>query len=354
MQILNRYIAKNILISVLIVMTVMLSLFVFFTFLEELKDVGKGRYDTVKALTFVLMTLPNMAYQLMPIVALLGSTIGLGILASNSELTAIRSAGVSMEQIIWSVLRIGLVVILVGVVVGEWLAPISEQKAQTMRSVAQSDHLSLESSRGLWAKDKFQYINIQTILPGRRLNDIYIYELDHEHHMTHILHAKSAYYRDDKWVLENVNHSYLVKGNVIAHHEKQHLWDTNLSPDLFNVVTVKPYALSVWGLYQYIDYLEKNGLSADKYKQSLWTKATLPVVTAVMILLSIPFVFGPLRSVGIGSRILVGVLVGIGYHLFGQMFSYVGLVFKLDPAFTSLLPMMLAILLVVILLRRVY
>jgi lipopolysaccharide export system permease protein len=354
MQILNRYIAKNILVSIFIVMLVMLSLFVFFTFLEELKDVGKGRYDTIKALTFVLMTLPNMSYQLLPIVALLGSTIGLGILASNSELTAIRSAGVSMEQIIWSVLRVGLVVIVVGAVVGEWLAPISEQKAQTMRSVAQSDHLSLESSRGLWAKDKFQYINIQTILPGRRLNDIYIYELDHEHHMTHILHAKSAFYRDEKWVLEDVNHSYLVKGNVIAHHEKQHLWDTNLSPDLFNVVTVKPYALSVWGLYQYIDYLEKNGLSADKYKQSLWTKATLPVVTAVMILLSIPFVFGPLRSVGIGSRILVGVLVGIGYHLFGQMFSYVGLVFKLDPAFTSLLPMMLAILLVVILLRRVY
>ncbi|HEY5603439.1 MAG TPA: LPS export ABC transporter permease LptG, partial [Gammaproteobacteria bacterium] len=336
MRILNRYIAKNILVSILLVMVVMLSLFVFFTFLEELKDTGKGRYDTVKALIFVLMTLPNMAYQLLPIVALIGSTIGLGILAGNSELTAIRSAGVSMEQIVWSVLRVGLVVIVAGVIVGEWLAPMSEQKAQTMRAVAQSDRLSLEGNRGLWAKDGPQYINIQTILPGRRLNDIFIYELDHEHHMTHILRAKSAFYRDGKWVLENVNHSYLVKGDVIAHHEDQHLWDTNLSPDLFNVVTVKPYALSVWGLYQYIEYLERNGLSADKYKQSLWTKATLPVVTAVMILLSIPFVFGPLRSVGIGSRILVGVLVGIGYHLFGQMFSYVGLVFKLAPAFTSL------------------
>jgi len=354
MNILNRYIAKSILINVIVVMIVMLSLFVFFTFLEELKDVGKGHYDTMKALLFVLMTLPNMAYQLLPIVALIGSTIGLGVLAGNSELTAIRSAGVSMEQIIWAVLRVGLTIIVLGVVVGEWLAPISEQKAHTMRSVAQSENLSLESSRGLWAKDGSQYINIQTILPGRRLNDIYIYELDHEHHMTHISYAKSAYYRDEKWILEDVVHSYLVKGKVIAKHEEQEVWETTLSPELFNVVTVKPYALSVWGLYQYVDYLEKNGLSADKYKQSLWTKATLPIVTAVMILLSIPFVFGPLRSAGIGSRILVGVLVGIGYHLFSQLFSYAGLVFKLDPAFTSLMPMMLAALMVVVLLRRVY
>ena len=354
MQILNRYLARNILVSMLIVMVVLLSLFVFFQFLEELKDVGKGRYDTPKAIMFVLMTLPNMAYQLLPIDALLGSTIGLGILASNSELTAIRSAGVSMEQIIWSVLRVGLVVILVGVIIGEWLAPMSEQKAQTMRSVAQSNHLELEGGKGLWAKDGAQFINIRTILPGRRLNNIYIYEVDHQHHLIHVVRAKSAFYRDDSWVLENVDHSYIVKGNVVAHHEDQHVWETSLSPDLLGVVTVKPYTLSVWGLYQYIDYLESNGLSADKYKQSLWTKATLPVVTAVMVLLSIPFVFGPLRTVGIGSRILVGALVGIGYHLFSQMFSYVGLVFKLNPAFTSLLPTMLAILVVVVLLRRVY
>ena len=338
----------------LIVMVVLLSLFVFFQFLEELKDVGKGKYDTIKAIMFVLMTLPNMAYQLLPIGALLGSTIGLGVLASNSELTAIRSAGVSMEQIVWSVLRVGLVVIVVGVIVGEWLAPMSEQKAQTMRSVAQSERLELESGKGLWAKDGAQYINIRTILPGRRLNNIYVYEVDHQHHMTHIMQAKSAFYQGDQWILESVDHSYLVKGNVVAHHEDQHVWETSLSPDLLGVVTVKPYTLSVWGLYQYIDYLESNGLNADKYKQSLWTKATLPVVTAVMVLLSIPFVFGPLRSVGIGSRILVGALVGIGYHLFGQMFSYVGLVYKLNPAFTSLLPTMLAILVVVVLLRRVH
>jgi len=354
MQILDRYIARNIIVSLLIVLVVLMALFTFFQFLEEIKEVGKGRYDTGKAFLFVLMTLPSLAYQLLPITLLLGCTIGLGVLASNSELTAIRAAGVSLEHIIGAVFKVGVVVIVIAVVVGEWIAPMSEQQAQTMRSVAKSSHLSLKGRQGLWAKDGAQYINVRKILPGKRLSDIYVYEVDHQHHVTHMLRAESASYRKDNWVLENVQHSYLVKGNVIANFEDKHVWDTDLSPELLSVVTVQPNTLSIWGLYQYIDYLQANGLSADQYKQTFWSKLMVPVVSGVMVLLSIPFVFGPLRSVSIGHRILAGALVGIGYHLFNQMFSYLGLVMKLNPAFTALMPTLLAMLLVVILLRRVY
>jgi len=354
MQIVDKYIGRHVLVSVIVVLIVLLALFTFFQFLEELKEIGKGRYDLGKAFMFVVMTTPTLAYQLLPITLLLGCTIGLGILAGNSELTAIRSAGISLEQIIGSVFKVAFAVIIVGVLVGEWLAPISEQNAQTMRSVARSSHLTLKGSQGLWAKDGAQYINVRKILPGKRLSNIFIYELDHQHHVTHIFHAQSAYYRQDNWVLENVKHSYLVKGNVIADFEKQHTWKTELSPELLNVVTVQPNTLSVWGLYQYIVYLEGNGLSAEQYWQSLWTKLILPFVSVVMVLLSIPFVFGTLRSVSIGHRILAGALTGIGYHLFSQMFSYLGLVAHLNPAFTALMPMLLALLMAVILLRRVF
>jgi len=354
MQIIDRYIHKNILVSVLIVLFVLLSLFAFFQYLDELKDVGKGRYDAGKAFLFVLMTLPTLIYQLLPMTVLLGCTIGLGVLASNSELTAMRSAGVSLEHIMGSVFKVSLVIIVLGIIVGEWLAPKSEQNAQTMRSVAMSNNLSLQGAQGLWAKDGAQYINVRNILPGKRLSNIYVYEVDHQHHVTHVFRAASAIYRDSKWVLQDVSHSYLVKGKVIAQNEKEHVWETKLSPELLNVVTVKPNTLSVWGLYQYIDYLDDNGLSSDQYKQSMWSKLMLPIVSGIMVLLSISFVFGPLRSVSIAHRVLTGVLIGIGYQLFSQMFYYLGLVIKLNPAFTALMPTLLAMLLAVFLIRRVY
>lgn len=354
MKILDRYIAKNIIVSVLIVLFVLLSLFAFFQFLDELKLVGRGRYDTEKAIIFVLLSLPTLIYQLLPMLLLLGCTIGLGILASNSELTAMRSAGITIEQILRSVFKVSLVIIILGIAIGEWVAPKSEHRAQTMRSVALSNNLVLKGPQGLWAKDGSQYINVRNLLPGKKLRNIYVYEVDHQHHVTHVLRAESAVYRNDNWVLQNVAHSYLVKGNVIAHREKEHVWKTELSPDLLNVVAVKPNTLSVWGLYQYIQYLDSNGLSSDQYKQSMWTKLMLPVVAGVMVLLSVSFVFGPLRSVSIANRILTGVLIGIGYHLFSQTFAYLGLVIKLNPAFTALMPTLLAMLLAVILIRRVY
>lgn len=354
MRILDRYIAKSIVSTMIIVLFVLLALFTLFGFIDELKDVGKGNYDLGKALLFILMTLPGLSYQLLPMTSLLGCTIGLGILASNSELTAIRSAGVSLERIIWSVLKVGFAVVIIGVVVGEWLAPQTEQFAQTMRSVAKSSHLSLKGKQGLWAKDGTQYINVRKILPGQRLGDVYVYEVDHEHHVTHILHARSASYLNDQWVLENVKHSYFVKGKVIAQNEKTHEWKTVLSPDLLNVVTVKPATLSIYGLYQYIQYLDNNNLSSEQYRQTFWTKAVVPVVTLVMMLISIPFVFGPLRSVGAGHRILVGTLIGIGFHLVSQMFNYLGLVLEFKPAISALLPTTLAILILYWLMKRVH
>jgi lipopolysaccharide export system permease protein len=52
-------------------------------------------------------------------------------------------------------------------------------------------------------------------------------------------------------------------------------------------------------------------------------------------------VFGPLRSVGIGQRIMVGTLVGIGFHLFNQAFSHVGILYGLNSVFSVMFPTVL-------------
>ncbi|NOZ54739.1 MAG: LPS export ABC transporter permease LptG [Gammaproteobacteria bacterium] len=354
MKILDNYIGKSVASSMLVVLSVLLALFTLFGFLDELKDVGKGNYGVGQAILYILLTLPSLAYQLTPMTALLGCTIGLGMLAGNSELTAIRSAGVSLERIIWSVLKVGIYTMVVMVLVGEWIAPVSGQYAQTMRSVAKSNSLSLKGSQGLWAKDGTQYINVREILPGRRLGSVFIYEIDEKHRVTHILHAESAVYKQQNWELENVKHTYFNDNQVTSTTDERYLWQTTLSPELLNVVTVKSRTLSVWGLYQYIQYLENNGLSAEQYKQTFWSKITLPAVTLVMVLLSIPFVFGPLRSVGVGHRVLAGALVGIGFHLISQMSNYLGLVLSISPVLSVLLPTALAAVVVGVLLRRIH
>ena len=189
---------------------------------------------------------------------------------------------------------------------------------------------------------------------GERLGGIYIYEQNALHQISRMVQAESAAFRKNKWILENVVSSQIGETQVVSQHQKEVVWDTNLTFDLLNVVTVQPNTLSVRGLYQYVDYLRANGLDSAAYEHAMWGKIVAPIVTGIMVFLAIPFVFGPLRSVGIGNRVLVGALAGIGFYLVNQMFSYVGLVFGLNPVLSALGPACLAFGLGYWLLRRIF
>lgn len=353
MRILDRYIGRSVAMSTALVMGVLLTLFTFFAFMDEAGRIGKGNYGTQEAFVYALLTVPGLAYQLFPITALLGTTIGLGMLASNSELVVMRAAGVSLARIIASVMKIGLVLVLLTLVVGEGIAPEAERYAQTLRSVAMSDKLTLRGQNGLWARDGESFINVREILPGERLGQIYIYERGGTFSLSRLTRAESAVYRRGQWMLEGVVQSEISEQGVISQHLVQAPWKTTLSPDLLNVVTVRPNTLSIVGLSQYVDYLRDNGLDASTYEQALWNKLVAPLVTAVMVFISIPFVFGPLRSVSVGHRVLIGTLAGVGFHIINQMFSYMGLVFALNPVVSALLPATIAFAIGYWMLRRV-
>ena len=364
MRLLDRYIGSSIIGSLFIVTGVLVALFTFMSFFEQLDDIGRGRYDASQALLFTLLNIPSLVYQLLPMATLLGCVIGLGLLANNSELVVIRSAGVSLTRIAWSVIKIGILVVVVVVAVGEWLAPKSLQMAQQLRANALSDNLNIGSQAGLWAKDGLTMINAKQLLPGDRLGDVSIFRLDEHYRLVELLRAEFAAYKDGRWTLNNVESSTL-SGNTLSsdtlaaqtvttEHHATLSWDTSISPDLINVVAVKPETLSVWGLYQYTQYLRKNGLSAGRFEQTLWSKFTTPVITMLMVLLSIPLVFGSLRSVSIGQRIFVGVLVGVGFNILNRLANYAGLVYDMNIAVYMFSPIALAGLFTYFMYRRVY
>jgi lipopolysaccharide export system permease protein len=359
MRLLDRYIGSSIISSLVVVTSVLVALFTFMSFFEQLNDIGRGHYDTGQALLFTLLNIPSLVYQLMPMATLLGCIIGLGLLANNSELIIIRSAGVSLTRIAWSVIKIGVLVVIVLVFIGEWLAPKSLQMAQQLRANALSSNVNIGGRAGLWAKDGLTMINAKELLPGDRLGKVSIYRLDEQYRLVELLRADFAAYRNGQWILKNVQTSTLSgdpssNKRVTTEHYKTLDWQTSISPDLINVVSVKPETLSIGGLYQYTQYLRKNGLSVGRFEQTLWSKFTTPVITMLMVLLSIPMVFGSMRSVSISQRIFVGVLVGVGFHIVNRLVEYAGLVYNLNIAVYMLFPIVLASLFVYMLYKRVY
>ena len=353
MKLLDRYIGVTVAGSTLIVLFVLLALFSFGAFVAELDAVGKGDYTLVTAAQYVLLTLPRLAYELFPVVALLGSVIGLGMLASNNELLVMRTAGVSVGRITYSVMKVGLLWMVVAVILGEFVAPVTDRYAKTMHSAALSERFAMTSQNGLWARDGQTFIHIRDVLADGLVGGVTVYEFDDRQRLQDVTQASTGQFAKGRWLLKQVARSRIDPAGVETQHLKQMEWQSLLTPDMIEVVEVKPDSLSLKGLLDYIAYLRDNGLSAEHYQLAFWNKLVLPVTTAVMVFLSIPFIFGPLRSVGIGQRIFVGTLVGIGFYLLGQLFGYAGLLYKLPSVVSAALPTALFFMLAVLLVRRV-
>ena len=353
MVILDRYIMRTVIGNVLLVMLILLALFSFAAFVNELTYIGKGDYGVLLALFYVGLTLPSLAYDLFPVAALLGSVMGLGIMASNSELVVMRAAGVSIGRITWSVMKAGLILVVCAVIISEFISGESQRLAQEIRSQALTGYVTKKLDKGFWTRDEARIVNVRRVLPDGELREIYIYEIDDQRRLNEMIYAKSARYEHNQWVLNGVRQSWLdeneVKSLLLAHLPQKSLID----PEMIAVIAIKPRSLSAQGLYKFIEYLKANDLNAGHYEMVFWSKVVLPFATAMMVFLSIPFVFGPLRSVGVGVRVLVGTLVGITFYVIHQMSSYVGLVFHVNPALSATLPTLLFFFVSILMMRRI-
>ncbi|MCP3869125.1 MAG: LPS export ABC transporter permease LptG [Gammaproteobacteria bacterium] len=353
MKLLDRYIGKTVISGILGTLLVLLILISFFALIEEVEDVGRGDYRTLDAFKYVLFLMPRQAYDIFPVAVLLGSLIGLGGLASHSELVAIRSAGVSLGRIIFSVMKAGLLVMFLVVLLGEVVAPKSEQHAETVRAEKLYNQTTLKTRYGFWARDGEYFVNIRQILPGSELRDIYIYEFASDRTLKLATHAASARYEDGRWRLQGIKQSRFSEQQVISSDIVTTTWESMINPDLLDVVT-RPAMLPAWGLYQYIDFLHSNGQEARVYEVAFWEKIVTPLITLVMVLLSVPFVFGVLRSVGIGQRIFIGAALGVLFLLLNKAFGHMAIVYNIDALFAVSFPGLLFLTIALYFVRRLH
>lgn len=343
MSIIDRYIRRALLLGTLTAMAVLLPLVAFLLLADELDNVGVGHYSLMDAFLIIGLSLPRYAYQIFPIGALIGSLLGLGGLASHGELIAMRAVGVSLSHIVWAILKAGLIVVLVALFLGEVVAPLSEEEANARRATLLSERSVLKSLYGFWARDGDTFINIREILPGGRLRDLYIYEFDPERRLTRSTHAASAFYTGHTWQLADIRRSTLSSSGVQTSTASQAVWTSLLDPGMLSLLVVDPHVLPVWGLYRYIRFMEDSGLSAISYRVIFWGKMATPLGILVMIFLAVPLLFGNLRSVGIGQRVFVGVLIGIAFYILDTASSQLAVVFGLDPLLAAFLPGLLCL-----------
>ena len=354
MNTLDRYIGKSILGSIFATLLTLVGLSAIIKFVEQFRSVGKGTYDIWQAVAFTGLTIPKDIETFFPMAALLGALMALGNLASRSELVVMQAAGFSRFKIGMAVMKTALPLVLLTMVIGEWGIPQTEQFARDMRAQALSGGSMLSMKNGVWAKDGNNFVFVRRVTDDAKLNDIYIYTFDQHRNLTELKHANQASYSEDesKWTLHQVNHSMISKDEITTSNRLSEKWETNLTPDKLGAVSLRPTSLSISGLYNYISFLRETGQDVSRFELTFWRKIFQPVSVGVMMLLALSFIFGSLRSVTAGARIVTGICFGFLFYVVNEIFGQMSVVYNMPAVFGALMPSLLFIVIIWWLLSR--
>ena len=354
MNTLDRYIGKSILGSIFATLLTLVGLSAIIKFVEQFRSVGKGTYDIWQAVAFTGLTIPKDIETFFPMAALLGALMALGNLASRSELVVMQAAGFSRFKIGMAVMKTALPLVLLTMVIGEWGIPQTEQFARDMRARALSGGSMLSMKNGVWAKDDNNFVFVRRVTDDAKLNDIYIYTFDQHRNLTELKHANQASYSEDesKWTLRQVNHSMISKDEITTSNRLSEKWETNLTPDKLGAVSLRPTSLSISGLYNYISFLRETGQDVSRFELTFWRKIFQPVSVGVMMLLALSFIFGSLRSVTAGARIVTGICFGFLFYVVNEIFGQMSVVYNMPAVFGALMPSLLFIVMIWWLLSR--
>lgn len=353
MRTLDRYVGLSFTQGYVIVVLVLLPIFSFLVFVDQLEDVGKGGYGTLDSLVYVLQTAPGRLIDVSPIAVFLGGIVSLGRLAATSELVAMRAAGVSSMRLGGAVMKAGVLLMLAVALLSQYVVPALDQDALKRRSLAMSGTGTLLKDGGLWSRDGRHYLNVGRLEHGRVPLDIDIYEFNPQGRLISYVHASRADVRDgNQWQLHDVDRKTIDPRQLRNEHLDSLVWESFLAKKQIRALELPPQSLSPTDLYQYVRHLRRTGQVADRVELTFWQQVLLPLNTLAMGLFSLPFVFGPLRSASFGKRLTMGAVVGVALLLVNQIITNLGLVVGLSAPLISAIPIALVLLITAVMMRR--
>ena len=336
---LARYVGITVLSAMAIVLVLLLGLDVVFSFLGELEDL-RDNYQSSQAFIYVLMTLPLRLYDMISVSALIGGIVGLGLLANHAELTVMRAAGLSVWRIVLWVMQPALLLVVASLCIAEYVVPVSQPKAEAYKAHALGQSVSSGELWGYWQKQGNTFVQMHNVSPDGVLHGVSFYQFSTDGVLVNKQFAQQGQYQQqNQWQLTQVSeHQIQADGQVQTMQQSSKLWLSELTPDFLQLVTVSPEYLAPTRLYRYAEYLQGQGLVASQYFLEFWKKILAPIATLSMVLVACSFIFGPLRSVTMGLRLIFGIFAGLGFRYLQDFSGYASLVYHFSPLLAASVP----------------
>lgn len=360
-KIYERYFAKQIYVSFGFILFALVALFLFFDVLSELGSVN-AKYTLPLALLHVLLKAPSRMVEIIPIAGLIGSIYVLAMMASQSEFTIFRVAGLDIKRSLLTLGKVSLPIVVFTLLISEVLGPYAESLSERIRMQALGSTFSSQFRSGVWVKDQLRdsdgsgpirpgvrYVNVGAIDQNDQIRQIRMYEFDPNYRLLSIRSAASGRF-DNRgiWELNDVSETrftekrsndpldavYSAQTKVIP---KLSL-ESQVTPQILNVLLISPEKMSIVSLGRFILHLQDNKQDMQRHAIAFWKKVIYPFIIFVMLALALPFAFMKIRSGSVGIKVFGGIMLGMSFQLFNTLFSSIGLLGALPAFFTAIFP----------------
>ncbi|MDF3832893.1 LPS export ABC transporter permease LptG [Cupriavidus basilensis] len=363
LRVYERYFARLIYGVFAFILFAVLSLFVFFDMLSELESVT-GRYTSLVAFFHVILQAPTRIYEMLPIAVLISAIYVFSQLASQSEFTIFRVAGLNTRQALFSLFKLAIPLAIATFIFGEFIGPAAEQYAQKIKLEALGATVSSGFRSGVWVKDRdrdatkghevTRFVNVAGLRPDQSITGVTIYEFDDQYRLSVIRVAQEGHYQGNQsWQLSGVTETRFLelprgeagKADPLApaFRGEQHALSTmamrsELTPQILSVLLVEPERMSTLDLFRYIRHLRDNKQDTQRYEIAFWKKVIYPLTLFVMVALALPFAYLHARAGAVGVKVFGGIMLGLSFHLSNTLFSHVGLLHTWPPIVSALIP----------------
>ncbi|KKB65144.1 permease [Robbsia andropogonis] len=365
----ERYIGKQIYLTFVFILFAFSGLFFFFDLISQLDSVGKGNYSFAYAMLTVALQQPSHFYEIIPVAVLISAIYVLAQMAGTSEFTILRAAGLSPRRALGTLMKIGVPLLLVTFVIGEFVGPYANQLAEQVRLGALGSSVSSGFKSGVWLKDTVtantkgaandqasvtRFVNVGKLNSDSSISAVKIYEFDSQYRLNSIREAKSGtFVPPNQWQLHDVTEMDLQRltdepvadlnsldplYRATEKVQPEMLMRSELTPRILAVLLVPPDQMSIYALSSYISHLRENSQDAQRYLTALWRKIFYPFAVFVMLTLSLPFAYLHSRAGVVGMKVFGGIMLGMSFQLINTLFSHIGNLNTWPAPLTAALP----------------
>ena len=285
-------------------------------FMEKVARFTRGGAQWQHIALFFITKIPEILIDTAPLAVLMATLLTLGTLSMNSELTAMRSCGVSLARITAPILGIALLVSITVLLITELVLPASYAKRTYIQEVLiQKKSPSIFfRQHNIWHREEGIILRASLFDPQKKeLRGITLWELTPGTAQPgRRTDAASGLLQEQGWVFRDVVVRNFGAGEVSGTRKYPALAvRLGLKPDDLKVLGKYADSMTMAELSRYCRKLKAGGYDPTRYLTQLYSRVSMPFGCAVMAFLGIPFALRSGRSSGIAFGI--GLSLGIGF-----------------------------------------